>query len=43
MSEEIEINEEPNIVKPVFLKVISILSFIYLGFQSIKLFLYVLL
>ena len=37
MSEELDLSN--GLKRPVFLKVISVLSFVYLGFQSIKLFL----
>ena len=37
MSEELDLRN--GLKRPVFLKVISVLSFVYLGFQSIKLFL----
>ncbi|MCO4814541.1 MAG: hypothetical protein KC454_07495 [Flavobacteriales bacterium] len=37
MSEELDLSN--GVKRPVFLKVISVLSFVYLGFQSIKLFL----
>lgn len=37
MSEELDLSN--SVKRPVFLKVISVLSFVYLGFQSIKLFL----